>query len=288
MGTEVRANGNGGPSVEGCSGPEVSAAPVLTAPVEHKRRKRSVTLDGGTPELPGAGGPDVDVVSRLFALWQQVTGHADARLDAARRKLLERAVKTYGVPMCEEAIRGVGRSEFHMGRNEQERRYDDLSLIFRDAKHVEQFVGFERKHVLDSVPPWDRCLAMWDDAFSRIMSKPWAPCEPDPSSWTLPPDCPPVVEWVSRGGRAVYPSFGQMVLTERAAQLAVARTLSEHGAKRYPMYAQQFRDKIAEFVKKFDDEVPVAIDEVCRRREAAVVEVDEDMCFGHGQEGACA
>lgn len=63
-------------------------------------------------------------------------------LDAKRYLKVAAAVADYGVDDCMRAIRGCAASDFHMGRNKQNKRYDDLELIFRDQDHVERFLEY--------------------------------------------------------------------------------------------------------------------------------------------------
>ena len=63
-------------------------------------------------------------------------------LDERRYLKVASAVSDYGVDECLRAIRGCSASDFHMGRNKQNKRYDDLELIFRDQDHVERFLEY--------------------------------------------------------------------------------------------------------------------------------------------------
>ena len=60
-------------------------------------------------------------------------------LDATRRQIIAAAIHDYEVQGCKDAIDGCLLSEFHMGRNKMNKRYDSVELIFRDAEHVEKF-----------------------------------------------------------------------------------------------------------------------------------------------------
>ena len=63
-------------------------------------------------------------------------------LDAKRRLKVASAIADYGVDECKHAIDGCGASDFHMGRNRQGKKYDDLELIFRDQDHIERFLAY--------------------------------------------------------------------------------------------------------------------------------------------------
>lgn len=63
-------------------------------------------------------------------------------LDVKRRYLMAVAIHDYGVDGCKEAIDGCANSHFHMGKNKRGKVYNSLELIFRDAQHIEQFMGY--------------------------------------------------------------------------------------------------------------------------------------------------
>lgn len=60
-------------------------------------------------------------------------------LSDERRRKIRKALDLYGLQVCLDAVTGVTKSDFHMGRNNRGKRYDDISLILRDAKHIEMF-----------------------------------------------------------------------------------------------------------------------------------------------------
>lgn len=61
-------------------------------------------------------------------------------LDEKRRLAIGAAIHDYDVEQCKNAITGCTVSDFHMGRNKANRKYDDVELILRDSKHIEQFL----------------------------------------------------------------------------------------------------------------------------------------------------
>lgn len=65
-----------------------------------------------------------------------------ARLDVKSRERVAAAIADYGVDTCKQAIDGCTRSEFHMGRNKQNKRYDSLELIFRNHEKIENFLSY--------------------------------------------------------------------------------------------------------------------------------------------------
>lgn len=80
----------------------------------------------------------------VYSHWAAVMRPGRTRLpalDDKRRLKVAAAIADYGVEDCKKAIDGCRNSDFHMGRNRQKKRYDDLELIFRDQDHVERFLS---------------------------------------------------------------------------------------------------------------------------------------------------
>lgn len=77
----------------------------------------------------------------LFEHWKAVMGHARARMDLARKKVIQARIGDgYTIDDLMMAIDGCAASAFHMGENDRGQRYDSLTLIFRDADHVDKFI----------------------------------------------------------------------------------------------------------------------------------------------------
>lgn len=94
----------------------------------------------GIGEGEGAGAVDKSTRA-VFDAWVEATGRDKSRTkftDDRRRHILK-ALKTYELDELIDAVRGVTRSSFHMGRNDNHRRYDELDLILRDGSRIEQF-----------------------------------------------------------------------------------------------------------------------------------------------------
>lgn len=84
-------------------------------------------------------------VSEVFTWWQKAMGKTRAALDNKRKARIEWAIKTYGLESCLLAINGCAASEWHQGKNDNGRKYDDITLIFRDASHTERFIAIAEK-----------------------------------------------------------------------------------------------------------------------------------------------
>lgn len=90
-----------------------------------------------------------DDILEVFNFWiEQCKGNARRKpiLDSTRRLVIGAAIHDYGIDACKEAILGCTMSDFHMGRNKNGKRYDDIELILRDSKHVEQFLDIFDKN----------------------------------------------------------------------------------------------------------------------------------------------
>ena len=55
---------------------------------------------------------------------------------------IKKAIEMYDVETCKQAIQGVAFSPWHMGYNPSGKKYDDIELILRDEKHIEQFLSY--------------------------------------------------------------------------------------------------------------------------------------------------
>lgn len=78
-------------------------------------------------------------VREVFEYWQERTGHSQARLGDKRRKAIAKALKLYTVEELKEAVDGCVKSRWHQGDNERGKKFDDIELIVRDEKHVDDF-----------------------------------------------------------------------------------------------------------------------------------------------------
>lgn len=63
------------------------------------------------------------------------------RLDETRKRCIAKAIMMYDVDTCMDAVRGCTLSDWHMGGNPQGKRYDDITLILRNADKIEKFAG---------------------------------------------------------------------------------------------------------------------------------------------------
>ena len=97
--------------------------------------------------LPVFLGENSAAVTELFDYWKLVMNHPKAKLDNARKKKIIAAIKLgFSVDKLKQAIDGCSKSPWHMGNNDQKKKYDNISLVFRNAEKIEQFIGFIANH----------------------------------------------------------------------------------------------------------------------------------------------
>jgi len=99
---------------------------------------------------PASGGalvlvaPIADPVRVVFDEWVRITERTPrTHLDSKRRKLIDRALDTYGLDEIVAAVRGWRWSPHHAGHNDRGTVYNDLELLLRDAQHIERFRDLE-------------------------------------------------------------------------------------------------------------------------------------------------
>jgi hypothetical protein len=81
-------------------------------------------------------------VEEVFKYWVDIHKKSRAQLDHERRRNIGSAIHLYGVQTCKDAILGCTYSEWHMGRNRSNKKYNDIELILRDVQKVEKFLSF--------------------------------------------------------------------------------------------------------------------------------------------------
>jgi len=139
--------------------PPVSGIRTLTQEHRTVKEHKGLTHMSLDPEnavvlLPVNGDPVVQV----FRHWQSAMGKLDYRLDEVRRKAIaDRLNDGYTPEQLMRAVTGCAQSEWHMGKNEKGRAYNDISLICRDAVHVDQFLEISRGKQ-KSAGKWDEFL----------------------------------------------------------------------------------------------------------------------------------
>ena len=102
-------------------------------PVKGKRLARSNARKSAVNQVSSGE------VEQLFGYWKELLNKR-ALLSDERRAILAWAILNYGMATCEMAVKGCSLSDWHMGRNPNNVKYDSLELIFRNSEKVEWFV----------------------------------------------------------------------------------------------------------------------------------------------------
>ena len=90
--------------------------------------------------------PSEETIVELFEFWKETFNkRASTLLDDARRKKISVALRNYSMDTCKNAIVGCSLSPWHSGQNPSNKKYHDLSLIFRNAEKVEYFLDIHEK-----------------------------------------------------------------------------------------------------------------------------------------------
>lgn len=80
-------------------------------------------------------------IREVFEHWKETMGHKFAAMDQSRTKVIRgRLTDGYSVEALCVAIDGCRASAWHMGENDRGVVYDSLTLILRDADHVDKFI----------------------------------------------------------------------------------------------------------------------------------------------------
>ena len=85
-------------------------------------------------------------VDLVFTAWLEATGKDPSRtkLDKRRAERIRWALENYPLEDVLDAVRGWRKSSFHVGENERGRPYCELTLLLRDAQHLEEFRDLNR------------------------------------------------------------------------------------------------------------------------------------------------
>jgi hypothetical protein len=82
------------------------------------------------------------LVRSVFDFWKEHLDHPKAVLDGKRETVIAARLSAgYTVNDLMAAVRGCKNTPFNMGDNPENRVHDDIELICRDSKHVENFMA---------------------------------------------------------------------------------------------------------------------------------------------------
>ena len=116
---------------------------------------RTITHEPETQNTHVAVAPaDADSVKTVFEFWKNTMTSPRSLLDDKRRKAIKSALKTgYTVEQMCDAITGCAKSDFHMGKNDRNTKFNGLDLILRNAEKIDQFIVIGRSPLIPSKGP---------------------------------------------------------------------------------------------------------------------------------------
>lgn len=100
--------------------------------------------EGNALQTPDSSNHKEEDVRKVFDHWRETHGHQSAKLDDKRRKLIASALKLYDADTLRRSISGYKQSEWHQGKNKDGKVYDGLSLILRDAQHIDDGLKYSQ------------------------------------------------------------------------------------------------------------------------------------------------
>lgn len=84
----------------------------------------------------------INNINVIFEHWRDVMDHPRAKLDNKRKSAIKKALELgYDVEQLKQAITGCSKTPFNMGDNDRGQRYDSITLILRDADHIDRFIN---------------------------------------------------------------------------------------------------------------------------------------------------
>ena len=90
--------------------------------------------------------------TEVFKHWQSTMGHPNAKFDRKRKRINKQALEMgYTTEQLKQAIDGCNNTPFNMGQNERNQVYDDITLILRDAEHIERFASKMNKPIVEQL-----------------------------------------------------------------------------------------------------------------------------------------
>lgn len=106
------------------------------------REGKGKERNGIGPTALVASATDRASVEAVFAHWQSVWNHPNAKLDEKRRKVIRRALELYNEALLCQCITGYRNSPHHTGQNDRSTVYDSIELLLRDAQHIDAGLRF--------------------------------------------------------------------------------------------------------------------------------------------------
>lgn len=101
------------------------------------------------PNPPTPQGGESVFVQRVFDAWIAACERDPVRtkFSVDRRRVIEKALKSYPVDDVLAAVRGWKNSPYHRGENQQKMVYNEITLLLRTPTHIERFRDLALKPV---------------------------------------------------------------------------------------------------------------------------------------------
>nr|WP_319396116.1 hypothetical protein [uncultured Desulfobacter sp.] len=110
----------------------------------NKNNKNNKNEKNITTYTSNSGSPKLDfsmLTNQIFEFWKKELNHPRAKLDQKRKQKIHARLKDgYSLDDIKTAISGCKASPYHQGENTTGAIYDDIELICRDGKHIDQFI----------------------------------------------------------------------------------------------------------------------------------------------------
>ena len=123
--------------------PSPEKPPTVNQPTVSQATKEQPIRINDKEKKPNVVDSDIQDV---FATWLQTTGRdaIKTKLDSKRASRIVWALSNYPKQDVIDAVSGWRNSKFHSGANDRGKVYNDLTLLLRDAQHLEEFRDLER------------------------------------------------------------------------------------------------------------------------------------------------
>ena len=120
----------------------------VSTEVEVEVEDKETLMSGYEPDDPPPKvKSDLEDVKAVFAYWRDVMGkRSDTDFSPERKAVIRKALKRLTVQQCKQAIDGCAATDWNMGRDAKSagKKYNDLTLIFRNAENWERFMETAR------------------------------------------------------------------------------------------------------------------------------------------------
>lgn len=97
----------------------------------------------GEEFVPMAGDCEANV-RVVFDAWKTASGRARTMLDGKRKAKIAAALRIYPLDDVLDAVRGWKNDSFYTGDNDRHAIYNEITMLLRDAEHIERFRDLAR------------------------------------------------------------------------------------------------------------------------------------------------